>query len=174
MTKPGTDDTLAKAVLEKERKEINFMRARLTADMEAFEVAKGRDYGIGEIGEGKGVEMVTEREFIDSAEAEAFMNELVKINVHTEGVPGSLPVVVVTVNGTNQPIIRGRDQYVKRKYVEALARSRITNYEQQVEDASKPEVIRMRDMTSLTYPFAVREDRNPRGARWLERILQQP
>jgi hypothetical protein len=32
----------------------------------------------------------------------------------------------------------------------------------------------MNDITSLTYPFAVREDRNKNGARWLENILRQP
>ena len=127
-----------------------------------------------EIGEGKGIEMVTEREYMESSELAVFMNELVKINVHKDGLPGALPVIVVTVNGKNQAIIRGRDQWVKRKYVEALARSRITNYEQESLDQSKPENIQMRDITALTYPFAVREDRNKRGARWLENIQRQP
>ena len=187
--KPGNDDRQSKAedqddvvahlkaereAIEAEKKELSTARARLKSDMEVFEVAKGPNFTLDEIGEGKGIEMVTEREYMESSELAVFMNELVKINVHKDGLPGALPVIVVTVNGKNQAIIRGRDQWVKRKYVEALARSRITNYEQETLDPSKPENIQMRDITSLTYPFAVREDRNKRGARWLENIQRQP
>lgn len=162
-----------KAALDAEKREITIMRGKLKSEMEAFEVAKGPNFMLSELGEGKSIEMVTDQQYRDKAEAAVFMNEMVKVNVHMDGLPGSLPVVTVNVNGVNQPIIRGRDQWIKRKYVEALARSRITNYTQ-TEDQLKPENIQMNDITSLTYPFAVREDRNPKGAQWLENILLQP
>jgi hypothetical protein len=73
----------------------------------------------------------------------------------------------------NQPIIRGRQQKVKRKYVEALARCRVTKYEQQVMDPMRPENIQMVERTALSYPFAVIEDPHPNGRAWLESILDQ-
>ena len=141
--------------------------------MEAVDVASGLPLTINEIGKGKGVELVTETDIVKTAEQEAFMNELVKVNVHADGSPGALDVIVITVNGINQPIIRGRDQVIKRKYVEALARSRITNFTQ-TQDPVKMENIQMQPICALTYPFAVREDRNPRGGAWLDAILRQP
>lgn len=103
----------------------------------------------------------------------AFMEEPVLLYVHPDTTPGSLDVILPTVNGINMPIIRGKDQWVKRKYVEALARSRITAYTQQVPDASRPENIQMVPATQLTYPFSVREDKNPQGRAWLENIIRQ-
>lgn len=143
-------------------------------DREAFVVAQGKPIGIGEIGESPGIEMVTEKDFIEVSKMEAFMNEKVKVYLSPDGTQGALDIVVVTVNGINQPIIRGKEQWIKRKYVEALARSRITTYQQQTPDPTKPDVIQMIDITSITYPFAVREDPNPRGWPWLSAILDQP
>ena len=60
-----------------------------------------------------------------------------------------------------------------RKYVEALARSRVTNYEQVVLNPSEPDKISMNPISQLTYPFVVREDRNPKGRAWLEAIVGQ-
>jgi hypothetical protein len=157
------------AALERDLKKFNVIRSKLEFD--ATDVKSGSALNIGEIGQGKGVEMVTES---FNKEQAAFAEELLLINVYPDGMPGSLDVIVVTVNGINQPIIRGRDQLIKRKYVEALARSRITSYMQEVNDPSRPENIQMKPIAALTYPFTVREDRNPKGRAWLESILNQP
>jgi hypothetical protein len=112
--------------------------------------------------------------FNDAVALEAFMNEKVLIHVYTDGTGGALEVITPTVNGVNQPIIRGRDQLVKRKYVEVLARSKIITYRQEVADQSRPENIQMTPLANMTAPFVVREDKNPRGRAWLEHILAQP
>lgn len=158
--------------LERDLKSLNIIRAHLK-EHEAASVASGNTVPIGEIGESRAVEMVTDFDK-GSLDVELFMNELVMINVYPDGMPGALDVVVVTVNGVNQPIIRGRDQRVKRKYIEALARSRITNYEQVIADPARPESLSMKPIAALTYPFVVREDRNPKGPAWLKAILDQP
>ena len=53
------------------------------------------------------IETLTESiDFRTLASEEAFMNELVTINVHSTTDENQAPQVVVNVNGTNQPIIR--------------------------------------------------------------------
>ena len=137
---------------------------------DATDVPNGPDKTLGEVGEGKGIEKAQETDIL----TEAFMNDILTVVVWEDNRPGSNPVVVPNVNGTNQPIIRGLRQKIKRKYVEILARSRITNYEQETPDPSKPENITMKDITALTYPFSVEHDPHPDGRVWLQSILDQP
>lgn len=157
--------------LERDLKSLNIMRKQLQ-NFEATDTASGPTLGLPEIGKGLGIELVTD--FKGPGDMEIFMDEIVMIYVYPDGQQGSLEVICPTVNGINQPIIRGFEQRVKRKYVEALARSRITNYRQEVADPSRPESIQMKPISALTYPFVVREDRNPKGRAWLEAILAQP
>lgn len=157
--------------LDQDLKKMNFTRKYLR-EFDASSVGAAKSLTLSEIGEGKGIELMTDP--YTDVSMEAFMHEPVMINIYPDGTQGALEVVVITVNGINQAIIRGKDQVVKRKYVEALARSRITNYQQEVADPSRPESIQMKPIAALTYPFTVREDRNPRGKSWLEGILRQP
>lgn len=155
-------------------KNLNMFKAHAGKDYEAGDVASGAAFTLAEV-KGHGADPTIEVEInFDGVELERFMHELVTINVYPDGMSGSLEVITPTVNGVNQPIVRGLDQVVKRKYVEALARSRITNYQQSVVDQSRPENIQMKPVSSMTYPFVVRNDRNPRGMVWLEGIKRQP
>lgn len=160
--------------IEEDTRALRALRKKFNKEIDVFEIAKGSQITLQEIGNGKGIERVTEKDFVKSAELERFMNEKVKIYVHPDGTQGALSVIVVTVNGVNQPIIRGRDQVVKRKYVEVLARSTITTYQQLTPDPTKPENIQMDNIVASTYPFTVREDKNPKGWPWLESIMKQP
>ena len=126
--------------------------------------------GINEIGEDRVIEQASENDIA----MEAFMDDELTIHVSESREEGAYTVITPSVNAVNQPIIRGRQQKVKRKYVEALARSRITEYEQLVQDPSKPENIQMVPRSSVTYPFAVIHDPHPNGAEWLNQILAQP
>lgn len=159
--------------LEHDLKKLNITRKYLH-EMEVCKVAAGEALSLDEIGKNMaGIELVSEidRKQLD---LEQFMQELVVVNVYPDGQQGALDVILITVNGTNQGIIRGKDQRIKRKYIEALARSRIINYVQEVPDPTKPENIQMKPLAGLTYPFNVREDKNPRGPAWLDSILRQP
>ena len=141
----------------------------------AEKAAKGTDYAIDEIGEGKPIERVSENDFEEAAKLEEFMHQELTIVVAKDASPGAYdPVPAGPVNGKNQFVKRGVPQKVKRKYVEALARSRVTSYTQDVPDPRKPEVIHMRDNTALTYQFSVIHDPHPNGAEWLQAILDQP
>jgi hypothetical protein len=62
----------------------------------------------------------------------------------------------------------------RRKYVEVLARAKPDTIQTEVEDAMvaqpRNEIARN---TSTKYPFSVIEDKNPRGAAWLSKILME-
>ncbi|NCC53501.1 MAG: hypothetical protein EOM20_20140 [Spartobacteria bacterium] len=132
----------------------------------------GRTGTLGEIGK-EPIEPVSDKDFVKAAELEDFMNQKLLIRVHEDNSPNALPVIVVSVNGVNQPIIRGQKQAVRRKYVEALARGTHTRYEQRTTDPGRPENIQMVERTAITYPFTVYEDPHKNGADWLESILRE-
>lgn len=135
---------------------------------------QGKDMNLGEIGDPGPIEKVAESDFVKTAQLEAFMNDILTVIVHPSSEEGALDIAPPQVNGLNQPIIRGVESKVKRKYVEALARCRVTKYEQRVQDASRPENIQMIEKCVLSYPFAVLHDPNPRGRAWLEAIVSSP
>ncbi len=165
---------IGEAELAKNLKNLNMFKSNAGRDFDATSVNSGSAFTLSEIkGHGPDPGIDVDIKFNEIA-LEKFMHELVTINVYPDGLSGALDVVTPTVNGVNQPIIRGFDQLIKRKYVEALAWSRNTNYQQSVADQSRPENISMKPLTSITYPFIIREDRNPKGREWLEGILRQP
>jgi hypothetical protein len=138
-------------------------------------LGQGKNMGLGEIGDPGPIEVATEQDIISKAvQLEKFMHEPVTLVIHPSTEEGALEVVTPSVNGINQPIVRGVETTVKRKYVEALARGRMTRYEQQTPDPTRPENIQMLDRTALIYPFTVVNDANPRGREWLKGILSQP
>ena len=159
--------------LEHDLKKLNLFRSGLK-DFDATVSAAGKSFMLSEIHDHKMVEGVEGENFNAEMALEAFMNEQVLIHVYTDGTSGALEVITPMVNGINQPIIRGRDQLVKRKYIEVLARSKVVSYRQEVADSSRPENIQMTPLANMTAPFVVREDKNPRGRAWLESILAQP
>ncbi|MFH1302220.1 MAG: hypothetical protein ABIK07_14260 [Planctomycetota bacterium] len=131
------------------------------------ELEREKRFGLDEIG--NQVEIAGERvNFKD----EAFANDILEIEVHATGDEGALDVITPSVNGVNQPIVRGKRIPVKRKYVEALARSRNTKYSQQLRDTRDPGSLEMVERTVLAYPFVVHSDpAGDRGRAWLQGIL---
>jgi hypothetical protein len=65
---------------------------------------------------------------------------------------------------------------VKRKFVEGLARAKKTSYGNtlRVDQQTGLQSYVWPSKTGLRYPFAVIEDKNPRGKTWLEAVLRQP
>jgi len=129
---------------------------------------------LGDIGHPGGVEQIPKSDlFKDAIEMEAFMNEIVTIEIQLDGNENSPDMAIPNVNGMNQPILRGVPSKVKRKYVEALARAKITTYRQETPDASKPEAIQMVPTPSYAFPFSVLHDPNPKGPAWLAAIKNE-
>jgi len=68
---------------------------------------------------------------------------------------------------------RGQSFITKRKYVEALAGSKMDTIHTNVEDLPGGDTRNIVDrIVSATCTFSVIEDKNPLGAEWLARILQ--
>jgi len=137
-------------------------------------INNGRPIPNNELGQDtRGIDRVSPHDFVKQAELEDFMNDILTVYVHPSNDKEDNPVIVPTVNGVNQPIIRGQNCQVKRKFVEALARGRSTRYEQKFPNPSKPHKYVMTPDTIVTNSFVVREDPHPRGAEWLQAILAE-
>lgn len=111
----------------------------------------------------------------DFADALAFNNELMTIQVHTSTDKTTSRCVPVWVNGRIQMFIRGQEQTVKRMFVERLARCKVTSYtNEEFRDGDGNMSVRWPKTDSLAYPFSVIEDKNPNGPAWLRKILAEP
>lgn len=139
-------------------------------DVDGSSVPKKDPKTIQEIGKEVSIEAVSPNDFIEVAQMTAFMNMPLEIMVAPSADKGELVVITPNVNGVNMPIVRGVRTFVKRKYVEALARCTDTRYEQKVQDPSKPEQIQMVEITMPKYPFVVISDPHPDGYVWLKSI----
>ena len=123
---------------------------------------------------GKPKEIMVEHELKqDALEREAFMNEVVSVMVHDSEQEGANQVEVFSVNGVNQPIIREHPQNIKRKYLEVMARCRVSGYKQTTVDPARPDSIQIKEHTVLKYPVSVIHDQNPKGPAWLRNIMTQ-
>lgn len=120
------------------------------------------------------VQIVGEREFETTAETEAFMEELVVIQVHKSTDKNAVPQVPVGINGDKIWIPRGVPVRLPRKFVEVLARSQEATFSTDDNpDPNADEGKMIRRTNGQVYPFSVIQDRNPRGRAWLERVTRE-
>jgi hypothetical protein len=117
------------------------------------------------------VERVVNQEWADDM---VFANEMVEVTVHTTSDKNAEPIVEVYNNGIPQRFIRGKRQTVKRKFVEVLARCKMTTYgNQKIMLDGGDETYTYPESTALRYPFTVNADSNPKGIDWLKSILSE-
>ena len=135
-------------------------------------IKQGRPVKLDELGEQQPIELVAANDIVKPGELDAFMEEFVRVYVYPDAGEGKLHVVCPQVNGINQPIVRGYEQDVKRKYIEAMARSKVTDYAPMQPNFKNPEDMAMIPMTNLTAQFEVRGD-SDKGQRWLAAILAE-
>jgi hypothetical protein len=126
-----------------------------------------------EVKSDQSIEPVVTNEIGRVAAEEAFMNELVLIEVAESTDENQPNHVVLSVNAVTQPVFRGVPTLVKRKYVEVLARCKESKYSQHTTNPNEPDRIEMRQRTALAYPFQVLEDKNPKGKAWLAAVLAE-
>lgn len=136
-------------------------------------IGQGDPFTLDEIKNSPGIEVVADANIAGAADLEAFMNEVLTIVVYEDNVEGSLPIVEPIVKGMKQVIVRGANSKVRRKYVEALARSRTTKFDQVQRDMTDRSSMAMKPKSRMTYPFSVIHDPNPRGPAWLKAILAE-
>lgn len=144
-------------------------------DKKSKELLEGEEVIVDEIAS---TEIGTERQGIEAVAAnkiadEAFMEQRVTIMVYPPQQEGDLEIICPSVNGVNQPIFRGKPQTVKRKYVEALARTRTSRYTQEFHPTERDKY-KMVEHKALTYPFAlIKDPAGTKGQVWLDKILAE-
>jgi hypothetical protein len=111
--------------------------------------------------------------FPDAQEREAFMNEFVTIQIADSQDPEDPKVFSISVNGVHQPFVRGVPVAVKRKYIEALARCRPTDFTSSHSTADLVEDAPLNRHDYMSYPFTVIEDKNPLGKEYWPRIRRE-
>lgn len=110
----------------------------------------------------------------EKAAIEAFMAEKINVIVLDSADETENEIVETWVNGRVQRFLRGTPQWVKRCYVEALARAKRTTYRQVLDERMGVQAFnQMRPNHTLAYPFTVLEDPNPKGPHWLRGILAE-
>lgn len=77
-------------------------------------------------------------------------NEWFEIVIPVSDAPGGGEPVFVSVNGVGQYIERGKSQWVRRPYIEALEHAKQTLYRQEPDMKTPPE-----PYEALTYPFQI-------------------
>ncbi len=119
-------------------------------------------------------EEIRDADLDKAVKEEAFFNEIVTVVIHPSASENDPDHVIVSVNGTTQPIFRGVETKVKRKYVEVLAHMYETKYSQPTRDSMNPESgNQLMGRSALAYPFQIQHDPNPIGPSWLARLLEQ-
>lgn len=108
------------------------------------------------------------------AELLAFMEEPVTIRLETSHDKNAAIVVQTWNDGRPQNFIRGKEQTVKRKFVEVLARAKVQSFGNvELKDADGNNTVAWPKSTSQAYPFQVIRDDNPKGRDWLKKILAE-
>lgn len=110
----------------------------------------------------------------DGKMLQAFMEERVEIQITPTAVADGDAIACPSVNGVSQPIFCGRRQRVKRKYIEALARNRVTDvFQSQYSDPLMyADNLRLSRNTNLAFTIVSYGD-SETGQRWLDKILRE-
>lgn len=128
-----------------------------------------------DVGVGRGdIEVIDRPLNADKLETERFMQDMLTIIVHDSNDDADDEIVETWVNGRAQRFLRGREQQVRRCYVEALARSKRTTYKQKLDHRlGEAGFNMMHPHHALRYPFSVISDPSPKGREWLVNVLAQ-
>lgn len=125
-------------------------------------------------------EVISESELVVTTNLEknyadqlAFLEEPVEIMVAEPQDEKESNLVQLFVQGRSQMIIPGQPIVIKRKYLEVLARAKQIRYKPvvKINDLTGAPVNMMIPRLVLRYNFSVIQDKNPKGAEWLRRIL---
>ena len=106
---------------------------------------------------------------------EAFMAEIVEVYVYPSASENDPPHFILNVNGINQPVFRGSVTKMRRAHLEVLARMKETKFSQNSMNYMNPDQGNaLIPRTAQVYPFEVRNDPNPIGRVWLDKLMREP
>lgn len=120
-------------------------------------------------------EQVNEFDYRKIAEYELFMEEKVLVEIPKSTNPNDDPYIPLGVNGVIQPVLRGVQQWIKRKYLEVLVRAQPKTYQtvEEFDHTTGYKTVRLTSTQGEKYPYRVLDDRNPKGMPWLRQILSE-
>ena len=118
-----------------------------------------------------GLRSIDNAEFQDKASQMAFDNEQVKIMVMPSSSTYPDHTFSVGVNGIQRLIVRGKAQWLPRRYVEVLLRAKVSTYANIEQRNSRNELeVVYPETKSHRYPLQILEDKSPLGIKWLTRV----
>lgn len=130
-----------------------------------------------EVDDGQSIEPIIgqEKDLSRAVKEEAFMNEMVLVELIETAHENDAPHVILNVNGRSQPLFRGEPTRIRRCFVEVLARMKETKFVPQEADMQNPMATNTpKGKTGFAYPFTVLEDTNPLGREWLKAVKAEP
>lgn len=124
-----------------------------------------------------GIEIDTDRVIrTDKLDEEAFMRDELEVFFNEPGNEHEPSFVEVNVNGDYRMVMRGDTAKLRRYHVAVLANAKQSRVRQKKivsQDGSMG--FQEENVLSLTYPFQVMHDPNPKqGVPWLRKMLSQP
>lgn len=126
---------------------------------------------------GKGIEIDTDRVIsTDAIDQEAFMRDELEVFFNEPNNEHDPAFVEVNVNGDYRMVVRGNTATLRRYHVAVLANAKQSRVRQRKIVAPDGSMgFQEENVLSLTYPFQVMNDPNPKqGIPWLKKLLQQP
>lgn len=124
-----------------------------------------------------GVEIDTDRVIrTDQIDQEAFMRDELEVFFTEAGNEHEPGFVEVNVNGDYRMAVRGETTKLRRYHVAVLANAKQSRVRQKkIVNADGSMGFAEENVLSLTYPFQITHDPNPKqGGPWLKKLLQQP
>lgn len=124
-----------------------------------------------------GVEIDTDRVLrTDALDEEAFMRDELEVFFNEPGNEHEPSVVEVNVNGDYRMAVRGDTTKMRRYHIAVIASAKQSRVRQKkIVNSDGSMGFQEENVLSLSYPFQVTHDPNPKlGVAWLKKLLQQP
>ncbi len=104
----------------------------------------------------------------------AFNEELVEVVITDENNPYAEQVIELGVDGVKQFMIRGKPQWIKRKFLAVLIGANPgTLSTPEIIDPSGHRTTKIVVMHGSKYPYRILQDKNPDGFAWAQRLAME-
>ena len=156
---------------------VNSYERKKSLDSNETDMIGGGVEAVAAAQSGKGIEIDTDRVIsTDAIDQEAFMRDELEVFFNEPNNEHDPAFVEVNVNGDYRMVVRGNTATLRRYHVAVLANAKQSRVRQRKIVAPDGSMgFQEENVLSLTYPFQVMNDPNPKqGIPWLKKLLQQP
>ena len=157
---------------------VNSYERRKGQDSQEVDMVNGGIESIADAKSGQGIAIDTDRIIsTDAIDHEAFMREEMEITLMEPGNEHDPQFCEINVNGDYRLLMRnGEPQRLRRYHVAVLAQAKQSRVRQRkIVQPDGSMGFQEENVLSLTYPFSVFHDPNPKlGTPWLRKMLTNP